>query len=131
MEKDKSSYSGRGRGGRGRRTPSSNITPLGPPPAGHRFVLPQNAADLDERQSQILHHFTRHLIDDRDSDAEDEHHQQEQQHDTQQDQQQDHQHDQHHDEQRDQQQQRPKDGQKNAIGAEYCEPDATATGYSF
>ena len=76
MEKDKSSYSGRGRGGRGRRMPS--ITPLSSPPVGHRFVLPQNAADLDERQSQILHHFTRHLFDDRDSDAEDEHHQQEQ-----------------------------------------------------
>ena len=67
MEKYQSSHSSRGRRGRARRMPSNNITPLGPPPARHRFA------------------FTHHYSDDQGSDAKDEHHQQEQQHDRQQD----------------------------------------------
>ena len=48
MKKDQSSHNGRGHGGRARHMPSNNITPLGPLPAGHGFVLPQNVANLDQ-----------------------------------------------------------------------------------
>ena len=52
MEKGQSIESGRGRTGCGRgsharRTSSIVRTPLGSPPAGHRFVAPQNATNLD------------------------------------------------------------------------------------